>query len=73
MIRSNRPSKGCPITPTAEVTPTSSWIWVSASTGRILSLPYRIIYRVIGESVYVFLIADGRRNIRTLPQRRLLR
>ena len=40
---------------------------------QVLSLPYRIIYRVIGESVYVFLIADGRRNIRTLPQRRLLR
>ena len=39
---------------------------------QVLSLPY-IVYRVIGESVYVFLIADGRRNIRTLPQRRLLR
>lgn len=38
-----------------------------------LSRPYRVIYRVIGESVYVFLIADGRRNMRTLPQRRLLR
>ena len=40
---------------------------------QVLSRPYRIIYRVIGESVYVFLIADGRRNIRTLLQRRLLR
>ncbi len=40
---------------------------------QVPSRPYRIIYRVIGESVYVFLIADGRRNIRTLPQRRLLR
>ena len=34
--------------------------------------PYRIIYRVIGEAVYVLLIADGRRNMRTLLQRRLL-
>ena len=40
---------------------------------QVLSRPYRIIYRVIGESVYVFLIADGCRNIRTLLQRRLLR
>ncbi len=34
--------------------------------------PYQIIYRVIGEAVYVLLIADGRRNMRTLLQRRLL-
>ena len=34
--------------------------------------PYRIIYRVIGDSVYVFLIADGRRDMQTLLQRRLL-
>ena len=34
--------------------------------------PYRIIYRVIGEAVYIMLIADGRRNMRTLLQRRLL-
>ena len=40
---------------------------------QVLSRPYRIIYEVIGESVYVFLIADSRRNMRTLLQRRLLR
>ncbi|MHB9097561.1 MAG: type II toxin-antitoxin system RelE/ParE family toxin [Syntrophales bacterium] len=34
--------------------------------------PYRIIYRVVGDSVYVFLIADGRRDMQTLLQRRLL-
>ncbi len=34
--------------------------------------PYRIIYRVIGEEVYVMLIADGRRDMQTLLQRRLL-
>jgi toxin ParE1/3/4 len=33
--------------------------------------PYRIIYRDIDESVFVVLIADGRRNMQTLLQRRL--
>ncbi len=35
--------------------------------------PYRIIYRIIGQNVYVMLIADGRRDMQTLLQRRLLR
>jgi toxin ParE1/3/4 len=34
--------------------------------------PYRIIYRVMGGAVYVYLIVDGRRDIQTLLQRRLL-
>ena len=34
--------------------------------------PYRIIYRVIDKKVYVLLIADGRRDMQTLLQRRLL-
>ena len=34
--------------------------------------PYHIIYQVIGDRVYVLLIADGRRDMRTLLQRRLL-
>jgi len=34
--------------------------------------PYRIIYRVIAENVYVMVIADGRRDMQTLLQRRLL-
>ena len=34
--------------------------------------PYRIIYRVDDENVYVYLIADGRRDMQTLLQRRLL-
>ncbi len=34
--------------------------------------PYRIIYRVIGKSVYVLVIADGRRDMLSLLQRRLL-
>jgi toxin ParE1/3/4 len=34
--------------------------------------PYRIIYRVMAESVYVMVIADGRRDMQALLQRRLL-
>lgn len=34
--------------------------------------PYRIIYRVIAEHVYIMVIADGRRDMQTLLQRRLL-
>ena len=34
--------------------------------------PCRVIYRVLGNVVHVFLIADGRRDMQTLLQRRLL-
>jgi toxin ParE1/3/4 len=34
--------------------------------------PYRAIYRVIGQRVYIYLIADGRRDMQTLLTRRLL-
>lgn len=34
--------------------------------------PYRIIYRVLAENVFVMVIADGRRDMQTLLQRRLL-
>ena len=34
--------------------------------------PYRIIYRVMEDNVYVLVIADGRRDMQTLLQRRLL-
>lgn len=34
--------------------------------------PYRIIYRVTEDTVYVLVIADGRRDMQTLLQRRLL-
>ena len=34
--------------------------------------PYRIIYRVMSGNVYVMVIADGRRDMQTLLQRRLL-
>jgi toxin ParE1/3/4 len=35
--------------------------------------PYRMIYRVAGKRVYVYLIADGRRDMQSLLARRMLR
>ena len=35
--------------------------------------PYRIIYRTDNKNVYIYLIADGRRDMQTLLQRRMLR
>ncbi|WP_428245663.1 type II toxin-antitoxin system RelE/ParE family toxin [Ferrovibrio sp.] len=34
--------------------------------------PYRIIYRVLGRQVIVYCVLDGRRDMQTLLQRRLL-
>jgi toxin ParE1/3/4 len=34
--------------------------------------PYRIIYRIMDRKVYILLIADGRRDMQTLLQRRLI-
>jgi len=34
--------------------------------------PYRVIYRVLDDHVTVLLIADGRRDLKTLLERRLL-
>ena len=34
--------------------------------------PYRVIYRIMGKQVYIYLIADGRRDMQTLLERRLL-
>ncbi len=34
--------------------------------------PYRVIYRIVGQAVYVYLIVDGRRDMQTLLTRRLL-
>ena len=34
--------------------------------------PYRVIYQVIDDRVYVYLIVDGRRDMQALLQRRLL-
>lgn len=40
---------------------------------QVTSGPYRLIYRVIREGVFVYLIADGRRDMQSLLRRRLLR
>lgn len=34
--------------------------------------PYRVIYRVLGNTVVVYLIVDGRRDLQSLLARRLL-
>ncbi len=34
--------------------------------------PYRIIYKISEKTVYIYLIADGRRNMETLLQNRIL-
>lgn len=34
--------------------------------------PYRVIYRVIGQKVYIYVIADGRRDMQSLLARHLL-
>lgn len=34
--------------------------------------PYRVIYRIVGGRVYIYLIVDGRRDMQTLLARRLL-
>jgi len=34
--------------------------------------PYRVVYRVIGQQVVIYLIADGRRDMQALLARRLL-
>ncbi|MFM8356757.1 MAG: type II toxin-antitoxin system RelE/ParE family toxin [Gammaproteobacteria bacterium] len=38
----------------------------------VFSRPYRVIYRVMEREVTVFVIADGRRNMQSLLERRLL-
>jgi toxin ParE1/3/4 len=39
---------------------------------QVLFEPYRLIYRVVGQQVVNYLIADGRRDMQTLLSRRLL-
>lgn len=39
---------------------------------QILLLPYRLIYRVIGNMVFILVIADGRRDMTALLEQRLL-
>jgi toxin ParE1/3/4 len=37
-----------------------------------LMAPYRLIYRVVGGTVFILVIADGRRDMQTLLEHRLL-
>ncbi|HET7576558.1 MAG TPA: type II toxin-antitoxin system RelE/ParE family toxin [Sphingomicrobium sp.] len=39
---------------------------------QLLLKPYRLIYRVMEDKVFVMLIADGRRDMQALLERRLL-
>ncbi|QKR98308.1 type II toxin-antitoxin system RelE/ParE family toxin [Sphingomonas sp. CL5.1] len=39
---------------------------------QILLTPYRLIYRVAGETVFILVIADGRRDMQALLEHRLL-
>src|SRR5712675_3731572 len=39
---------------------------------QIFFKPYRLIYRVIGRQVVIYLISDGRRDMQSLLARRLL-
>ncbi|MGE0582627.1 MAG: type II toxin-antitoxin system RelE/ParE family toxin [Steroidobacteraceae bacterium] len=39
---------------------------------QVLSKPWRLIYRVAGKAVVIYLIADGRRDMPALLARRLL-
>jgi len=40
---------------------------------QVIFKPYRVIYRVLGTQVVIYLIVDGRRDMQSLLQRRLLR
>jgi toxin ParE1/3/4 len=35
--------------------------------------PYLVIYRIMEQQVFIYLIADGRRDLRTILEKRLLR
>lgn len=39
---------------------------------QVLLTPYRLIYRVVGATVFILVIADGRRDMQTLLEQRLL-
>ena len=39
---------------------------------QVIFEPYRLVYRVLGDVVYVYLIVDGRRDMQSLLARRLL-
>jgi toxin ParE1/3/4 len=40
---------------------------------QVIVPPYRMIYRIVGQVVYLYLVADGRRDFQTLLEQCLLR
>lgn len=40
---------------------------------QLIVRPYRLIYRLEGRAVFLYLVADGRRDFQSLLERRLLR
>jgi len=44
-----------------------------ADCRQVFFKPYRVIYRIAGDSVIIHVIADGRRNLKSLLFRRLTR
>ena len=40
--------------------------------GQVFFKPYRVIYRAIGQRIYIYIIADGRRDMQSLLMRRLI-
>jgi toxin ParE1/3/4 len=47
-------------------------IWKPRLTCRLLGETYRVIYQLRSSTVYILLIVDGRRDLQTLLQQRLL-
>lgn len=39
---------------------------------QVLMNPYRLIYRLVNDTVFIMIIADGRRDMQALLERRLL-
>lgn len=39
---------------------------------QVLFKPYRMVYRILGNKVVIYLVADGRRDMQSLLSRRLL-
>ena len=71
-IRSKRRFRACLSIPGAATSRRNCWTWGFESIASFFFRPYRIIYRVIENNVYVLVIADGRRDMQSLLQRRLL-
>jgi toxin ParE1/3/4 len=62
----------CNLPERGHVPPELEWIGVT-SYREIHFKPYRIIYEIDGRKVFVHCVLDGRRDLRDLLERRLLR